>query len=71
MGILEDWIEEQEEKVDKRIRRRAIITISKELDGEVSQAVLEKMVEAEIEALKRQRQEMRKKNWAAYQKLLD
>ncbi|TET67485.1 MAG: hypothetical protein E3J56_12820 [Candidatus Aminicenantes bacterium] len=62
---------EQEEKVDKRIRRRAIITISKELDGEVSQAVLEKMVEAEIEALKRQRQEMRKKNWAAYQKLLD
>lgn len=58
-------------KSDKRLRKRAIAIVSRDLDGSVSQEKLEKMVEQEIKNLKEERQEMRERNWQAYKRLLD
>ncbi len=58
-------------KSDKRLRKRAIAIVSRDLDGSVSQATIEKMVETELASLKKQRQEMRERNWQAYKRLLD
>ena len=62
---------EEEVKADKRIRRKAIITVSKECDGSVNNETLKKMVDAEISALKAARKLKRQKNWEAYKRLLD
>lgn len=61
---------EEEEKVDKRIRRRAIINVSRDLDGSVSQTTVERMVAEEVKALKEERRKIRERNWEAYEKLL-
>ncbi len=57
-------------KSDKRLRKRAIAIVSRDLDGSMSQEQLEKMVAMEIEALKEDRRKMREKNWQCYKKLL-
>lgn len=76
--ILEDIVklleEEKIKKADKRLRQKAIYIVNASLVGSGSiptQTQLKEMVEMEIENLKEQRQEMREKNWQAYQKLLD
>lgn len=72
---LEDVIRmlEKEElaKVDKRIRRKAIQIVSRELDGSLSQEQIEKMVEAEVVALQKERKKRLEANWECYKKLLD
>jgi len=62
---------EEEEKIDKRIRRKAIQIVAREADGTCSQEMLEKMVEAEIKNLQKEREERRKRNWECYSRLLD
>jgi hypothetical protein len=57
-------------KADKRLRKKAIAIVARDLDGSLNQEQINKMVEIEIERLKEQRQEMREKNWAAYRRLL-
>lgn len=58
-------------KSDKRLRKRAIAIVSRELGGNTSQVTIEKMVEVEFQALKEHRDEKRQKNWEAYKRLLD
>jgi len=62
---------EEEAKTDKRLRERAIAIVSRDLAGNVSQEVIERMVESEFQALKTEREERKKKNWEAYRRLLD
>jgi hypothetical protein len=62
---------EKEDKIDERLRRKAIATVGRECDGSVSQAQLERMVEEEYEALKSEQAGKRRKNWQAYRKLLE
>jgi hypothetical protein len=76
--VLEDIVALLEKKeiakADKRLRQKAIYIVNASIAGSGSvptQAQLEKMVSDEIENLKEQRQEMREKNWKAYEKLLD
>lgn len=71
---LEDVIQmlekENEEKVDKRIRRQAIAIVAHDADGTASPEMLEKMVKMEIKNLQEARKERREKNWEAYKRLL-
>jgi len=76
--VLEDIIAFLEKKeiaeADKRLRKRAIYIVNTSLAGSGSvpeKEVLSKMVEEEIENLKKQREEMRERNWQAYKRLLD
>ena len=62
---------EEEAQTDKRLRERAIAIVSRDLAGNVSQEVIERMVESEFQALKTEREERKKKNWEAYRRLLD
>jgi len=60
-------------KSDQRLRKRAIHIVNVSLAGSgssPSQQTLSKMVEDEIEHLKKLRQERRERNWSAYEKLL-
>jgi len=74
---LEDIIALLEKKeiaaADQRLRKRAIYIVNTSLAGSgsvPSQEMLSRMVEMEIENLKKQREEMRERNWVAYEKLL-
>lgn len=62
---------EEGEKVDKRIRRKAIQIVSQEADGSVSHEKLKEMVEIEIKALKEARKKRLEANWKCYRRLLD
>lgn len=64
-------MEEEEEKVDKRIRKKAIMIISREADGSCSQEKLKEMVEIEIKNLKEERKKRLEANWECYKRLLD
>lgn len=75
---LEDVVKmlEKEEiaKADQRLRKRAIYIVNTSLAGSgsaPSQEMLSQMILTEIENLKRQREERRKRNWECYKKLLD
>ncbi len=63
-------MEEEEEKVDKRIRKKAIMIVSQEADGSVSQEKLKEMVEIEIKNLKEERKKRLSANWKCYRRLL-
>ncbi|MCK4859733.1 MAG: hypothetical protein KAS87_04135, partial [Candidatus Omnitrophica bacterium] len=63
-------MEEEEEKVDKRIRKKAIMIVSQEADGSVSQEKLKEMVEIEVKNLKEERRKRLNENWKCYRKLL-
>lgn len=63
-------MKEEEEKVDKRIRRKAIQIVSREADGSVSHEKLKEMVETEIKNLKEERKKRLAANWQCYRKLL-
>jgi hypothetical protein len=75
--LLEDIIALLEKKeiaeADKRLRKRAIYIVNASIAGSgsaPSQELLSRMVEDEIEHLKKLRQERREKNWQAFQKIL-
>lgn len=75
--VLEDIVKMLEKKeiaeADQRLRKRAIHIVNVSLAGSgssPSQQTLSKMVEDEIEHLKKLRQERRERNWSAYEKLL-
>jgi hypothetical protein len=62
---------EEEKNADKRLRKRAIAIVSKDLDGTADQATIREMIEMEFQALKKEREQRTLKNWLAYKKLLD
>ena len=75
--VLEDIIKLLEKKeiakADQRLRKRAIYIVNASIAGSGSypdKEMLSKMVEEEIENLKKQREERRDRNWATYEKLL-
>ncbi|GAH56195.1 unnamed protein product, partial [marine sediment metagenome] len=73
-SVIQMLEKEEIAKSDKRLRKRAIHIVNASIAGSgsaPSQEMLEKMVSDEIENLKKKRQEMRERNWAAYKKLLD
>ncbi len=63
-------MEEEEEKVDKRIRKKAIMIVSQEADGSVSQEKLKEMVEIEVKNLQAERKKRLSANWKCYRRLL-
>jgi len=69
-SVLQMLEKEEEKKIDIRIKRKAIATVARDSHPSASQAQLEKMVAMEVEALKKERKEMREKNWQCYKKLL-
>ncbi|MCK4731584.1 MAG: hypothetical protein KAT65_03915 [Methanophagales archaeon] len=69
-SVIQMLEKEEEKKTDKRIRRKAIAIVSRDLDGSLSQDQIEKMVAKEIENLKEERRQMRERNWNAYRRLL-
>jgi len=75
--ILEDIVKLLEKKeiatADQRLRKRAIFIVNASIAGSGSvpdKEMLLKMVEDEIEDLKKKRAEMRERNWQAYERLL-
>lgn len=64
-------MKEEDEKIDRRIKRKAIMIVSREADGSVSHEKLKEMVQIEIENLKKERQKRREANWKCFERLLD
>jgi hypothetical protein len=64
---------EEEKKIDKRILKKAIAIVSRDMfnsGGGVSEEKMEKMVKAEVQRLQEERKLRREKNWQCYKKLL-
>lgn len=65
---------EQKPKRERKTRELAIYRVNRSLDGSgaiPSQEILEKMIVREIESIKEEREEKKRKNWQAYKRLLD
>lgn len=64
---------EYESKREKKTRELAIYRVNRSMAGSgsiPSSAILEKMIVREIESIKEEKEEKKRKNWAAYKKLL-